>query len=352
MKPPEAFLIVAVLFQLVLLVAMRFEHRRQKALQDELVGAVSGLPFWRVAVARPEHLRRLLKLSAVQALGILVDEGQTVRIRVRWNASQPAVDIVLPKTAAHHPVWKGRLSLLAGNFSWAEVSSTSGNLMITAGSLLQPYASREALADILRAAFPGMALPAEAAKDFSLDRNPWSVAAIMAMFGLFFFAALDTYVFSRYELIDAQLLGFARDPLLMALASLFVIAAAWASYKLLRRGAVPATESGALAALVAAAAALALVPALKRADQLTASAPAMNHPYRVADHATTLKPVDATKGLPTLRFKRAPEYWQQFPVGSEVNIPLLSGGLGLWQLDHDRFDPPIMQFYRKHGTSP
>jgi hypothetical protein len=71
-----------------------------------------------------------------------------------------------------------------------------------------------------------------------------------------------------------------------------------------------------------------------------------NHMYRIVDVAR-LEPVATDQNLPTLRFPRARDYWQQQPVGSEYPIPFLQGPMGLWQLDHGQFDPPLLDFYDK-----
>jgi hypothetical protein len=344
-----AFVILA-LVQLVWGVAFLLQRRRQKAHQNELVDGISGTPFWRIALARPEHLARWWKLNPVQALGVLVDEGSRIRLRGRWSGSADAFDVALPKDEAHRPTWQGAFSMRAGALAWATYSTPVGEFMVAADTGMQALNSRAALADILRAVYPQLVLPVEARQDFALEKNRWSLATIVAMFALAGFAVLDTYVFSRFELIDAQLFGFVLRPDLIAATVALFLGVGALTFAVLRRHAVPWRESWSLAALVACAAMLALPAALKRVDQTWATAPAYEYRYRVVDRAVTLKPIDPTLDLPTLRFRRAPEYWAQFDVGSEVGIFLLRGALGLWQLDHRRFDPPIIEFYERAGS--
>lgn len=351
MKSASILLAVVVLLQLALLVVVLIRRRQQKAHQEDLVSAVSGHPFWRIAIARPEHLARLWKLNPVQALGVLIDEGSNVRLRGRWAASPEVFDVILPKTETHYPTWQGSLPLRAGTFAWARFRTPSGDLMVTADTGFQTLSSRQALTDILRSAFPRLVLPAEAKQDFALEKNRFSLTAVVVMFALALFAILDTYIFSEYELIDSQIYDLARNPVLMALAGGLLLAIGAATYAVLRGARVPARESWALAVLVAAAAAIATPPALKRVDQLGASSTSATlYRYRVAEPSVTLQPVDQTLDLPTLRFTRAREYWARYAVGAEVEIPLLRGPLGLWQLDHHRFDPPIKTFYRKTNS--
>jgi hypothetical protein len=351
MKSASTLLAVVVLLQLALLVVVLIQRRRQKAHQEELVSAVSGYPFWRIAIARPGHLARLWKLNPIQALGVLIDEGSTVRLKGRWPDSREVFDVIVPKTETHYPTWQGSLPLRAGSFAWAKFCTPSGDLMVTADTGFQTLSSRQALTDILRSAFPRFALPVEAKQDFALEKNRVSLTAVVVMFALALFAILDTYIFSGYELIDSQIYDLARNPMLMAVAGILLLATGTASYAVLRGAKVPARESWALAILVAAAAAIATPPALKRVDQLWApTSSATLYRYRVAQPSVTLQPVDQSLDLPTLRFTRAHEYWAQYAVGAEVEIPLLRGPLGLWQLDHHRFDPPIKTFYKKTSS--
>ncbi|HLF98697.1 MAG TPA: hypothetical protein VI457_16265 [Methylococcaceae bacterium] len=121
----------------------------------------------------------------------------------------------------------------------------------------------------------------------------------------------------------------------------------WLAYRGLLAGQVPSREALALSGLVAIACAAAALPLLKRVDQALAEMPAQDYRYRVVDTVVHLEPTDTRLGLPRIRFIKAKEFWVQYPVGSEVTIPLLRGPIGLWQLDHERFDPPVVAFYER-----
>jgi hypothetical protein len=340
-----AAITIMALIQVFYAVRMR---RRPKSVQDAIVEDLHGARFWRVAVSRPEHHKRLWKISAIQALGVLVDEGEHLRLRGRWNAGNESFDIKAPKKSTQI-AWVDN-KMTSGYLAWVQLQLPMGSLMIAADTGLNVVNSREALADLVRIAFPGYLLPENARAEFALEKNRRSMAVIVAVFTLLAFAALDTYVFSNYELIESQLARLLLNPMVLLGAIAIFGLVATGAYRFLAAGKVPARESLGLAALTVVAVALALFPALKRIDQGLAANTSTNYQYKVEDSVVNLAPVDAGRGLPKLRFRKAPEYWAQFPVGSEVAIPLLQGPLGLWQLDHARFDPPVFEFYDKQQT--
>jgi len=338
------FLIVAA--QVVLLPYLLYVRRRAKKSQDAIVEQLRGSRFWRVAISRPDHLKSILKISAIQALAVLIDEGEYLCLKGHWSGTGEAFSLKFPKQSVRVSCDENR-SLMAGNMAWVRISHPAGDLMMAADTGLNVANSREALADLVRSAFPFSPLSANAFHDFALEKNSRSMAVTVVFFVLLAFALFDTYVFSAYELIDAQIDDLLDKPLIRAAGIAITIALAVPVYRYLVAGKVPVRESLALAVLLLTAIALSAFPALKRIDQRLADGVSADYQYRVIDSVVNLEPVDASQELPRLRFKKAPEYWAQFPVGSEVTIPLLRGPIGLWQLDHARFDPPIFSFYEK-----
>lgn len=334
-----------ILFLQLLLALHQFRrHRKLKKHQQRMVDGLTGSRFWRVGMARVEFLKSWPKRSPQQALGVLIDEGDAVRLKGRWYGDQEDFEQVLRKDLvtltwlAPHP-WR------TANLAWVQVDTASDTLLVCADTPVNPKASREALADMVRSVFPDTALPTGAATDFSLEKNRSSLVAMVAFLALLMFSLLDTYVFNDYELIESQVARLFSNPILVLAAGAGLLGVGFFSYRRLMSAQVPAQESLVLALFLAAALAMATLPALKRVDQVLAKSQSNWYAYRVVDRVVHLSPVDARQGLPTLRFTKAPEYWAQMPVGSEVQVPLLRGPLGLWQLDHQRFDPPILAFY-------
>jgi hypothetical protein len=347
----DVLLLLIVAAQVALALPIFLVRRKQKAHQNQLADAARGKRFWRIGLARPEHLRTLWKLDALQARGVLIDDGDRLRIQGRWGTKGEPFDTSVAKDPGQVR-WLGNPTPRGGNRSWAALNTSSGELMFTMDTAPTLATSREALADVFRSVFPGHVLTPAETSDFALEKNRSSVLAMVALFGLGLYALLDTYVFSKFELIDAQLVQLLLRPLFLPLAGAGVVGVALLLHRGLRAGKVPPSEAVVLSAMVAAAAAGAALPVLKRVDQTMAARPAQDYRYRVIDTRVQLDPVDTQLELPRLLFSKAPEYWAQFAVGSEVTIPLLRGPLGLWQLDHARFDPAVLAFYERLEAQP
>lgn len=330
---------------LALMGYLYWRNRNMKKLQDTLVQGLKGQHYWRINLARPAFYKSWLRVMPFEAKGVLIDEGDTLRLKGFWLRGRKAFDSSIDKTSASVK-WLGNKHLRAGNLYWAELSTPRGEMLFCADTGMYALPSREALSDIFRSAFPEYALSDQQTTDFALEKNPRSVAMVVLFFALFLFSLIDTFVISRFELTDAQLLSMLATPLLplgaVGVAGLLLLA----SYFFMNRGGVPARESMVVGSFVALAALGAALPAAKRADQWLADGATQNYAYRVTS-ATRLEPLDPSLGLPRMHFPRAREYWAQFPPGSDYQIPFLRGPLGLWQLDHAAFDPPLIAFYEK-----
>ena len=120
---------------------------------------------------------------------------------------------------------------------------------------------------------------------------------------------------------------------------------AFGLYRFLRAGKVPENESIILAILLSGLAAFAAWPLTKSIDRFFALHDVQFYTYVLHDRKPRLLPAQQSLGLPPLAFVGSRDYWAQFPLGSQHQMPLLRGALGLWQLDHVRFDPPLLAFY-------
>jgi hypothetical protein len=329
---------------LVWIVLMQRRTRQQKQRQDALVSSLKGQRFWRVNLARPTFFQRWLRLLPFEAKGVLIDEDDHLRIKGHWSKGG-SFDSRFPREFTQVE-WLGNRSMKAGNLYWAQLTTPRGVLLFSADTGAYALPSREALSDIFRSAFPDHVLDDASTHDFALEKNPASVKAMAAFFALLFFGLIDTFVISRYELTDAQLGRILGSPLTWLGVALALGTLAPLCYRYLSRASVPARESVALTMFVTMALVGAALPLAKRADQLLASSPTQQYSYRVTTPAH-LEPVDTAQGLPRMRFPRAREYWAQYPEGSLYEIPFLRGPMGLWQLDHKAFDPPLVAFYER-----
>lgn len=336
------------LLLILLALWMYVRIRTMKQRQNTLVKDLKGLHYWRINLARPAFFDRWMRLTAFEAKGILVDDGEVFRIRGHWAKTGKSFESVVPKQALKVE-WLGNHSIKTGNIHWARLDTPKGQLLFTADTGWNAGPSREALCDIFRSAFPDYPLAEENTRDFALEKNPRSLGATVVFLGLMLFALLDSFVFSGYELTDAQIFSILRAPLTWLGASLGLTTLVALCYRFFSAGRIPTRESMALALMLGAMVAAAALPVLKRVDQVLARSASQDHAYRLSG-TYRLVPIDTTQGLPPLKFPRMQDYWQQWPDGSEHSIPFVRGPLGLWQLDHARFDPPIVAFYEKHDS--
>lgn len=343
-----SFKIAFHVLQLALLLGIIYIYLRTRALkrkQDALVEQLQGKHYWRINAASPEHAQKFLRWLPFEVKGVLIDDADSIHIRgIRLVGSLAFEMRALKKDCSIE--WLGNKSLRSGNLYWARLTTPEGSILFSADTGAYALPSREALADIFRSVFPDYPLTPNEKSDFALEKNARSLTTSILFLALLLFALLDTYIFSRYELIDAQLWQLSRDPWLWAGAGAGLLTLVVLMYQFLRRGNVPSRESLALATFLGFTVLGSTMPVLKRVDQGLARAPTQDYDYVVVSTGL-LKPVNMSLGLPDLRFRRAPEYWQQFPPQSPYRVPLLRGPSGLWQLSHDRFDPVIIEFYEK-----
>jgi len=331
---------------LVFVLVMWLSLHEQKKLQDAMVRKLKGRPYWRVYLARPSFMQRTLKMLPAECRGVLIDEGDKVRFAGRWEGKGQIFSWSLLKGQAGLE-WVGNRSLKAGNLYWAKVNSPEGELYFSADTGFMALPSRQALQDILFSAFPDFELDEEEQVDFALEKNPRSKLTMLLMFIPAVVAMIDTYIISRFEMADHQLFGLILSPAISLPAVLMGGLVGFFLYRWLLGGDVPARESYALALMAVLSIWLAYVPALKRLDQQLAEAGTQDFAYEVVGLGR-LEPIDSGKHQPKLIFRTANEYWAQFKEGSAYQIPMVHGPLGLWQIDHAQFDPPVLKFYDDH----
>lgn len=327
-----------------LLAFVYFWQRSLKKHQDKLVQPLRGQRFWRINLSRPEFYERWLHLIPFEAKGVLIDEGNQIRIRGFFVKNKQPFETVFDKQHASMK-WIGR-NMRQGPIYWSECSTPKGTLRFAVDTP-NFQQSREAMLDLLQSVYPEKEFSKEETSDFALEKSPTSIAAIALFFGLFFYSMLDTYVFNRFELMDEQVSAIIFNPftvlaVLVVGGALFVLAFFW-----LRRSRVPMQEALVLTLMVSATSLGAALPAAKRLDQWLADTPTQMVTYRLVN-IDKLSPIDPLPGQPSMETPWAKDYWKRSPVGSEYPLPFLRGPLGLWQLDHKLFDPPIKEFYEKN----
>lgn len=339
-------LFLPVLTMLACVLVMWMSMREQKRLQDTMVKKIKGRPYWRVYLARPAFMKRMFKLVPAECRGVLIDEGDKVRFAGRWEGKGQIFSWSVAKTGSGVE-WVGNRSLKAGNLYWAKINSPEGEMYFSADTGFMALPSRQSLQDILFSAFPDFGLDEDEQTDFALEKNPRSKLAMGLILVPAILAMIDTYFISRFEMAEHQLLLLLLSPSILLPALLAGALLGFVLYRWLMGGGVPARESYALAIMAVLSLWVAYVPALKRLDQQMAQKGTQDFAYEVVG-VGRLDPIDPGKNQPKLIFRHANEYWSQFEVGDNYEIPMVHGPLGLWQIDRARFDPPILQFYKDH----
>jgi hypothetical protein len=170
---------------------------------------------------------------------------------------------------------------------------------------------------------------------FALEKNPWTLATVIAFFALFVYALLDG-LFLNPE-------TYAEPPRFAAYAVAGAVVAI-AVFGLLRRAGAPAGESVALALLTGAALGAALYPGLLRINQLTDRHGLQVHVY---EHRGGGHFVPRASGPPPLDLSRYAEYWGKLRAGAGYEFELRRGGLGFYQLNLAPLYAAMREHYRQ-----
>lgn len=188
----------------------------------------------------------------------------------------------------------------------------------------------------LAAVVPQLVPPREqkfASAYFALEKNPRSLAVVIAFFVLLFYALGDTFVIGHETYAAAPPYNlFIATGVLAALA-----AALW-----MRRGQVPLPETLMVALLFGGTFGAAGYPGALRLNALTDSDGLRTYQYRLT-RERQFEPL--AQGLPTLAFPQYYEYWAQFETGSLHEFELRKGGLGFYQLDMRPVNEALHDFY-------
>ncbi|HEY1130929.1 MAG TPA: hypothetical protein VGF12_16100 [Roseateles sp.] len=308
----------------------RRTKKHQDALLSELQASLGQQRWFRINLARPAFFDRRLRVLAFEAKGLLIDEGDRLRI-LAARPDGERLERTVPKQPASIR-WQGNAGLRSANLHWLEIGTGAEAVMISADTGMNALASREATADMLRALLPQQPLDAAALADFALDKHPATRLAMATLLVLLLALVGDIAVSEHQALAAAWplgLLGFG-----VGLAALLL-------YPVFIRRKVPGRESLILTVLLGAVLGGVAPRAALRLDQWLSGGPVPTS-YRLVQGAT-LKPVEP--GPPDVRLNNVREYWAQFDVGSTHQLDIVHGPLGLWQLDRSRLNGITRDWY-------
>lgn len=323
----------------LLMVSLWRHQRRTKRGQEELLKhwapSLGSQRWFRVNVSRPAAYARILKLQPFEGKGLLIDEGEQLRL-VAVLGSGERLEQTLPR-AADAIRWVGNASLGSGNLHWLALGRGIDAVMVCADTGMNALLSREATADILRALLPGQPLAAGALQEFALEKNRASVA-VAVLFVAVLCLTLGDMAFSEHELLAPRSLY----PYTALLGLIGLLA-----YPVLQRSRVPAREAMVLSGLLAVALGGGLTRGALRLDQwLAGGAVATAYKLEGRAHLTPLQP-----GPPAVTLRQVHEYWDQFDPGTVHQLDIVHGPLGLWQLDRRQLNAVTRDWYRHADTA-
>ncbi|MCP4698408.1 MAG: hypothetical protein GY862_16385 [Gammaproteobacteria bacterium] len=156
---------------------------------------------------------------------------------------------------------------------------------------------------------------------FDLLSNIHTRFALIAMFALIAYAALDSYIFNQETYAAAPF----YDTYLLGGGLTAALAAIW-----LFQAKIPKIESILLALLLGGASGVSMVPGMLRMNQWTDTNGLQRYAY-VVKRDFSLHPSEA--GLPVIRLTKDLDYWGSLPVDSVYYIELRKGGLDFYQMN-------------------
>lgn len=319
----------------LLMVSLWRHQRRTKRGQDELLKVwaprLGSHRWFRVNVSRPAAYARILKLQPFEGKGLLIDEGEQVRV-VAVLGNGERLERTLP-VAADAIRWVGNASLSSGNLHWLALGHVDDAVMVCADTGMNALLSREATSDILRALLPGQPLATGALQEFALEKNRASLAVAVLFVGVLCLT-LGDIAFSEHELLEPRSLYFYTA--LLGMVGLL-------AYPALHRSRVPAREAMVLSGLLAVALCGGLTRGALRLDQwLAGGAVATAYKLEGRAHLTPLQP-----GPPVVTLRQVHEYWDQFDPGTVHQLDIVHGPLGLWQLDRRQLNAVTRDWYQR-----
>ncbi len=170
---------------------------------------------------------------------------------------------------------------------------------------------------------------------FALEKNPWTLAAVIVFLALFVYALLDGLFLNLETYAERPFHGacFAAGAAL-----------ALAVFGLVRRARTPTGESVALALLTGAAFGAALYPGLLRLNELTDTGGLQTLAY---EHRGGGHFLPRQAGPPPLDLSQYAEYWAELRTGAGHEFELRRGGLGFYQLNLAPVYASMREHYRQ-----
>lgn len=310
-------------------------RKAQDALLRQHAERLKHGAWFRIRHASESRFKTALKLAPWDASGILLVEADAVTF-YRSDASGQTEELVFtPDTTRAE--WINTRLWPNGRLKWFMLNRDGQQHYFTSDTGMTVTNSDTSTRDIyMRTQMTLTGTTSEEAlfppRDFALDNNPHTVAALVLLFGAIAYGLGDFFINTEAYAEAPLYLVYGGGALVVALVVL-----TW-----LRGAGIPRPESLGLSVMLGLAIGFALYPGLLRINQLTDARGLQTYVYHLQDDLT-LTPTKPK--LPELTFPNAREYWESLEVGSVHELQLRQGALGFYQIDMAPLYQKTQEFY-------
>lgn len=288
--------------------------------QDKLVATwPKGARWHRVGLRRPEDFVRHFRMCPFQARAVLIEERTYLRLLGEFNDGETFDFRFTHDTMQVH--WMGNRALGSSNLHWFMLSDNGRSVILTADTNTGTLNSRQATVDIVRMIAPSYALPELATHGFRIETSLPALSILLLTFVILFLAAFEGFVWNPYSLV-----GILPVIHLVLIAPPFVLAA----YFFMLHHTVPSSNAMTLAAVFGLGIMVAGTPVLMRLDQFLDTDGPQPYTYTLGERSQ-LHAIGSD--APSLKVRQHSLYWNQIKRGSQYELTLIHGPLGLWQVD-------------------
>ena len=310
--------------------------------QDEILSRYAErakqTQWFRVHYASADRFRMWRKIFVWETSGIMFvdDKG----ISFRFMADTNSESVIHFEPGRFELKWIGVKYFPNGAMPWFCLTANNEKHYFTADSGMTIVNALRLTTDIynqIKLVFPELEVVGSAEAGFALEKNSFSLIAMVLI------ALLGLYALIDYML---NLEAFVIEPDLIEIVLLSFLVTV-VSYLVLKKGRIPVTECLGLAVILGVVSGLATPPVLLRLNQLTDDDGLITYQY-LLNSEFKLVPVENQEGdLPVLYFPDNKEYWKHFEDNSQHDISLRKGGLGFYQVNMG----PIYKGMREYYTS-
>ena len=321
---------LAGLVLLLVIVAMMVWQGLMQRRLTQLAESIEGKPYWRICLASNRFPQLRHFRLAWRAHGLLIDDGNTIRLLKVASPMASTESWVFEKQRASMQ-WLAGSEF--GSMNWIRLTPGGQDALLfsLAASPSMGYPNNDELRDLARTLFPEATLPPLTRHVFELRDGRRTTMAYTATALLAIGALVDTFTINHSSLAITPLLEHAINGKKWILIPLAFVCLAILQYLFFRRDEIRTATKVGNAMTIALTLMVSATPWAKRVDQWLPHDPAFTHAYKI-DASGNLNPWPAIDAMPLLLPNDLRLAKDALSVGSEFPVNLTHGALGLWQV--------------------